>query len=213
MPFENARARMIAEDLVRRGIRDARVLDVMGRLAREAFVPPADHERAYADQALPIGDGQTISQPYMVATMTEALGLGGGERVLEVGAGSGYQTAILAELAREVISIERHPDLAAAARERLAALGYRNVEVVVGDGSVGYPSAAPYDAILVTAGAPQIPTALKAQLADGGRLVIPVGSQRQQDLYVVRREHGDYVAAVRESCVFVPLIGEQGWGG
>ena len=204
---------MIADDLVRRGIRDARVLDVMGRLPREAFVPPAHHERAYADQALPIGDGQSISQPYMVATMTEALGLSGGERVLEVGAGSGYQTAILAELAREVISIERHPALAATARERLAALGYRNVEVVVGDGSVGYPSAAPYDAILVTAGAPQIPTALKAQLADGGRLVIPVGSQRQQDLYVVRCELGDYVAAVRESCVFVPLIGEQGWGG
>src|SRR5712692_1676007 len=154
MTLEMARARMIAEDLARRGIRDARVLDVMGRLARETFVAPADHQRAYADQALPIGEGQSISQPYMVAAMTEALGLTGGERVLEVGTGSGYQTAVLAELAREVISLERLPELAATARTRLDALGYQNVQVVVGDGSLGYPAAAPYDAILVTAGAP-----------------------------------------------------------
>ena len=131
---------MIADDLVRRGIRDARVLDAMGRVAREAFVSPSDYDRAYADQALPIGEGQSISQPYMVATMTEALGLTGGERVLEVGTGSGYQTAILAELARDVISLERLPELATAARTRLDGLGYQNVQVVLGDGSLGYPA-------------------------------------------------------------------------
>jgi protein-L-isoaspartate(D-aspartate) O-methyltransferase len=205
------RARMVAEDLVRRGIRDARVLEAMGRVAREAFVSPADHDRAYADQALPIGEGQSISQPYMVAAMTEALGLTGGERVLEVGTGSGYQTAILAELAREVISLERLPQLAAAARTRLDALGYQNIQVVVGDGSLGYPAAAPYDAILVAAGAPQVPASLKAQLSDGGRLVIPVGSREHQELLVVRREQGAFVSAVRESCVFVPLVGHDAW--
>src|SRR5438552_11359303 len=138
MTLDWARARMIADDLVRRGIRDARVLDAMGRVAREAFVSPSDYDRAYADQALPIGEGQSISQPYMVATMTEALGLTGGERVLEVGTGSGYQTAILAELAREVTSIERLATLADAARLRLASLGYTAVDVVVGGGSLWY---------------------------------------------------------------------------
>src|SRR5206468_7608260 len=143
-----ARARMVAEQLERRGIRDAVVLDAMRRVPRDAFVPPADRARAYADQALPIGEGQTISQPYMVAAMTEALALTGVERVLEIGTGSGYQTAILAEIAREVLSIERHAALADSARARLAALGYANVEVVVGDGSLGEAARAPYDAIL-----------------------------------------------------------------
>src|SRR5213593_3269912 len=211
MTLDWARARMIADDLVRRGIRDARVLDAMGRVAREAFVPSADHQRAYADQALPIGEGQSISQPYMVAAMTEALGLTGGERVLEVGTGSGYQTAVLAELAREVISLERLPELSAGARTRLDALGYQNVQVVVGDGSLGYPAAAPYDAILVTAGAPRVPESLQAQLSYGRRLVIPVGSRGHQELFVVRREQDAFVSAVRETCVFVPLVGEQGW--
>jgi len=211
MTLDWARARMIADDLVRRGIRDARVLDAMGRVAREAFVSPADHHRAYADQALPIGEGQSISQPYMVAAMTEALRLTGAERVLEVGTGSGYQTAILAELAREVISIERLPELAAGARTRLDALGYHNVQVVVGDGSLGYQAAAPYDAILVTAGAPRVPESLQAQLSEGGRLVIPVGSRGHQELFVVRRERDAFVSAVRESCVFVPLVGEDAW--
>jgi protein-L-isoaspartate(D-aspartate) O-methyltransferase len=211
MTFSIDRARMVAEDLMRRGIRDARVLDVMGRLPREAFVPEAHQDYAYADQALPIGEGQSISQPYIVAAMTEALGLTGGERVLEVGTGSGYQAAILAELTREVISIERHPELAATARARLASLGYHNVSVVVGDGSVGYAAAAPYDAILVTAGAPDVPAPLKAQLADGGRLVIPVGSRGHQDLFVIRREHDVLTTAIREGCVFVPLVGANGW--
>ena len=211
MTLDWARARMIADDLVRRGIRDARVLDAMGRVAREAFVSQADHHRAYADQALPIGEGQSISQPYMVAAMTEALRLTGAERVLEVGTGSGYQTAILAALAREVISLERLPELAAEARTRLDALGYQNVQVVVGDGSLGYPAAAPYDAILVTAGAPRVPESLQAQLCDGGRLVIPVGSRGHQELFVVRRERDAFVSAVRESCVFVPLVGQDAW--
>src|SRR2546423_3421758 len=145
------RADMVTRHLEARGIRDARVLDAMRRVARDAFVAPGDQWRAYADQALPIGEGQTISQPYMVAIMTEAIGLAGTERVLEIGTGSGYQTAILAELAREVISIERLPALAEQARQRLADLGYTNGQVVVGDGSVRHPAGAPYDAILVTA--------------------------------------------------------------
>ena len=146
----------------------------------------------------------------MVAAMTEALALAGGERVLEVGTGSGYQTAVLAELARDVLSIERRPALAAQARERLAALGYGHVRVLVGDGSVGYQPGAPYEAILVGAGAPRVPEVLQAQLADGGRLVIPVGPHGRQDLVVVRRIQDAFVQTVREGCVFVPLIGEAG---
>jgi len=206
-----ARARMVAEQLERRGIRDARVLDAMRRVPRDAFVAPADHWRAYADQALPIGEGQTISQPYMVAAMTEALGLAGGERVLEIGTGSGYQAAILAELAGEVISIERHAALAEAARGRLADLGYANVTVLVADGSVGYPGCGPYAGILVAAGAPRVPEALKLQLAENGRLVIPVGPQGHQELTVLRREAGQWRETTREPCVFVPLIGQEGW--
>jgi protein-L-isoaspartate(D-aspartate) O-methyltransferase len=183
----------------------------MGRVPREAFVPPADHSRAYADQALPIGEGQTISQPYMVAAMTAALGLTGSERVLEIGTGSGYQTAILAELAREVLSVERLPELAAAARGRLVSLGYGNVQVVVGDGTLGYPDAAPYDAILVTAGAPRVPESLTAQLAEGGRLAIPVGSRHHQELRVVTRQKDAWVESIRDACVFVPLVGREGW--
>ena len=202
---------MVVEQLEGRGIRDARVLDVMRRVPRDAFVPPADRSRAYADQALPIGEGQTISQPYMVAAMTEALALTGVERVLEIGTGSGYQTAILAEIAREVISIERHASLAESARARLAALGYRNAQVAVGDGSTGYPPGAPFDAILVAAAAPRVPDPLKLQLADGGRLAIPIGPYGQQELTVVRR-HGDaFVETRREPCIFVPLVGQEGW--
>jgi len=204
---------MVARQLEARGIRDVRVLDAMRRVARDAFVTPGDEGRAYADQALPIGEGQTISQPFMVAIMTEAIGLTGPERVLEIGTGSGYQTAILAELAREVISIERLPALAERARERLAAQGYTNVHVVVGDGSLGYPALAPYDAILVAAGAPRVPASLKAQLADGGRLAIPVGPHGHQDLTLIRREGDEFLETARESCVFVPLVGAEGWTG
>jgi protein-L-isoaspartate(D-aspartate) O-methyltransferase len=211
LELEAARDRMISEQIERRGVRDARVLAAMRRVPRDAFVLPADRSRAYADQAIAIGEGQTISQPYMVAAMTEALALTGGERVLEIGTGSGYQTAILAELAREVISIERHAPLADQARGRLATFGYGHVQVLVGDGSRGDAARAPYDAILVTAGAPRVPETLKGQLAAGGRLVVPVGPQGQQTLMVVRRDGERFLETARESCVFVPLVGEEGW--
>jgi protein-L-isoaspartate(D-aspartate) O-methyltransferase len=201
----------IDDQLVARGIRDMRVLDAMRRVPRHEFVEHETQELAYADRALPIGDGQTISQPYMVAAMTEALRLQGRERVLDVGTGSGYQAAILAELAREVVTIERRPELADAARERLAALGYRNIRVVVGDGSVGYVEDAPYDGILVAAASPRVPESLKQQLADGGRLVIPVGPPDQQRLTVVTRDGDGFVESVHEGCVFVPLVGAEGW--
>jgi protein-L-isoaspartate(D-aspartate) O-methyltransferase len=211
--FAAMRADMVARQLEARGIRDARLLDAMRRVPRDGFVAAGDESRAYADQALPIGEAQTISQPYMVAIMTEAIGLTGAERVLEIGTGSGYQTAILAELAREVISIERLPALADRARQRLAHYGYTNVTVIVGDGTLGYPPRAPYDAILVTAGAPRVPGSLKGQLADGGRLVIPIGPHGHQDLTVIRRAGDEFLETRRESCVFVPLVGAEGWRG
>src|SRR5690349_4873447 len=179
----------IDEQLVARGVTDARVLDAMRRVPRDAFVPAASHPAAYADRALPIGSGQTISQPYMVAVMTEALQLAGSERVLDVGTGSGYQAAVLSLLAREVITIERRPELADSARATLAALRYINVTVIAGDGTLGIPEHAPFDAIVVGAGAPRVPVALKAQLSpDGGRLVIPVGPPEHQMLHVVTRD-------------------------
>jgi len=211
--FRELRHKMVTECIEREGIRDPRVLEAMGRVPREVFVTLTDREHAYADQAMPIGEGQTISQPFMVALMTESLELTGDERVLEVGTGSGYQAAILGELAREVISIERMPRLADEARQRLAALGYRNVEVQVGDGSIGYAPGAPYDAILVAAGAPRVPEALKAQLADGGRMAIPVGPHGHQELNIVRRDGDRFVLSIRDGCVFVPLVGEEGWPG
>lgn len=213
MAFEDARAAMVRTQIEARGLNDSRVLEAMRRVPRHVFVPETNLPSAYADQALAIGGGQTISQPYMVALMTAALGLAGGERVLEVGTGSGYQAAILGELAREVVTIERHRDLAVAAEERLKRLGYTNIRVVVGDGSRGLPEGAPYDGIVVTAGAPHVPAPLKAQLADGGRLVIPVGSSVSQDLLVLQRRGDEYEEWVREACVFVPLIGEHGWPG
>ena len=203
---------MVANQLVSRGIRDPRVLDAMARVPRHLFVPAEAVPLAYADRALPIGHGQTISQPYMVAVMTEALTLRGGERVLEIGTGSGYQAAILAELARDVVTIERRPELAEAARTRLASLGYKNITVVVADGTAG-EAGIPYDAILVTAGAPRVPASLRAQLADGGRLVIPIGTHGQQDLTVIARSGGVFVESVHEGCVFVPLVGREGWPG
>jgi len=201
----------IDEQLVARGIRDTRVLDAMQRVPRERFVPEPSQPLAYADRALPIDCGQTISQPFMVAVMTEALLLEGGELVLEVGTGSGYQTAILAELAGRVISIERRPELADAARSTLASLGYDNVEIVIGDGTLGLADRAPFDRILVTAGAPSVPTALKDQLAVGGRLVVPVGPSGYQYLTVVDRTSTGFNQHERDACVFVPLIGRHGW--
>jgi protein-L-isoaspartate(D-aspartate) O-methyltransferase len=202
----------IDQQLVARGITDARVLDAMRRVPRDAFVPPESHPAAYADRALPIGSGQTISQPYMVAVMTEALRLTGGERVLDVGTGSGYQSAVLSRLARDVITIERRPELAESARATLATLGYTNVTVIAGDGTLGSPEHAPFDAIVVGAGAPSVPAALKAQLSpSGGRLVIPVGTPEHQTLHVITRDGNAFSDTLGLSCVFVPLIGEEGW--
>ena len=202
---------MVRDQLERRGIRDPRVLEAMRRVPRHLFVPPESQASAYEDRALPIGDGQTISQPYMVAVMTEALAPPAGGRVLEIGTGSGYQAAILAELAGEVITIERRENLAAAARQRLAALGYTRIQVIVGDGTMGHADRAPYDGIIVTAGAPRVPAGLFAQLADGARLVVPVGSQFHQDLIVVERRGETAIESRREACVFVPLVGQEGW--
>jgi len=202
----------IDEQLAARGIRDPRVLDAMRRVPRHAFVPQDAQGLAYADRALPIGNGQTISQPYMVAAMTEALMLTGTERALEIGTGSGYQAAILGELAREVITIERRPELAAGASQTLAALGYTNVEVILGDGTIGYAAAAPFDAILVAAGAPRVPESLKQQLSrTGGRLVIPIGSSTEQRLTVVVRDGDQFRESIHGGCVFVPLVGAEGW--
>jgi protein-L-isoaspartate(D-aspartate) O-methyltransferase len=210
--YAELRARMVREQLAARGIRDARVLDAMGRVPRHELVPESLRADAYQDGPLPIGEGQTISQPYIVAAMSQAAALTGGERVLEVGTGSGYGAAVLAELAREVYTIERHAELAEAARRRLVDEGYARVHVRAGDGTLGWPEAAPFDAIVVTAGGPSAPPSLLAQLAPGGRLVMPIGeSPGVQRLVRLRRtERGierEDLGAVR----FVPLIGAEGW--
>ena len=198
---------MIREQLVRRGIRDRRVLDAMSAIPRESFVPEEFRHLAYSDQPLPIGFGQTITQPYMTALMAELLGLRGDEKVLDVGTGSGYHAAVLGELARRVITIERIPELCAVARTRLGG----NIEVVCGDGSLGVPEEAPFDAISVAAASPHIPPALLDQLADPGILVIPVGDRDEQDLRVVRKENGKITTRAASGCRFVPLVGRQGW--
>jgi protein-L-isoaspartate(D-aspartate) O-methyltransferase len=209
--FSIPRERMVADQLVRRGIRDPRVLAALGKVPRHRFVDEALTSRAYGDYPLPIGERQTISQPYMVALMTEALELTGQERVLEVGTGSGYQTSILAELCSKVYSIERIKSLADRAIRRLDGLGYYNVLVRVGDGSLGWPDEAPFDAVLVAAAAPKVPETLLAQLALGGRLVMPVGDAYSQVLRkAVRRETGIEWLDLG-GCVFVKLIGEQAW--
>jgi len=203
---------MVAHQLERRGIRDPRVLEVMATTPREAFVPGVPTSLAYDDRALPIDAGQTISQPYVVARMTELLQVERGDRILEVGTGSGYQAAVLACLGAKVTSIERHPDLAESARERLAALSIEGVDIRIGDGSRGEREGAPWDGIVVTAGAPSIPDSLREQLAIGARLVIPVGPRRQQDLIVVqRRGANDWEEWSDGAVVFVPLVGEGGW--
>jgi protein-L-isoaspartate(D-aspartate) O-methyltransferase len=207
--LEAARARLI--DCLSQEIRDKRVLSVMSRVPREIFVPSDYRYAAYEDMPLSIGYGQTISQPFIVALMTQALGLKGGEKVLELGSGSGYQTAILAGLAKWVVSIERVPQLAESAREVLEKLGYTNVEIYTAVQALGWPDGAPYDAIIVTAGAPSIPDALLEQLKLGGRLVIPVGSRWEQDLLrVTKRKRGNMVESLG-GCRFVPLIGMGAW--
>ncbi len=207
-----AKQRMLRVDLRGRGIRDHLTLAAIERVPRERFVPDEFRHEAYSDNAMAIGLAQTISQPYMVAIMTEALELHGPERVLEIGTGSGYQTAVLAEIVREVYTIERFEELSRRAAETLESLAYVNVTPIVADGTLGYEAAAPFDRILVTAGAPRVPPALLQQLADGGRLVMPVGGADSQVLHVVRRTDDAFPTTSLTPCRFVPLVGEQGWG-
>jgi protein-L-isoaspartate(D-aspartate) O-methyltransferase len=204
---DEARARMVKEQIESREVRDRLTLAALGKVPRHLFVPAESQRAAYEDHPLPIGHGQTISQPYIVAFMTEALGLVGGETVLEVGTGSGYQAAVLAEIAARVYSIEIVEPLAREAAERLARLGYRNVDVRAGDGYQGWPEAAPFDGIMVTAAAPRIPEALKRQLKDGGRLIIPVGDE-YQELIVVTRTGEDFEQRSVLPVRFVPMTGE-----
>lgn len=207
------RAWMVESQLRSRDISDSRVLGAFLAVPRHEFVPCEHRSQAYEDCPLPIGEGQTISQPYMVAAMTQALALQGHETILEVGTGSGYQAAILARLARQVYTIEKFACLSASACERLVRLGYTNVTCLVGDGSEGYPAAGPYDGILVAAGAPRVPAALTDQLIEGGRLVIPVGDIQSQELLLVVKKGGKISQQTINYCRFVPLTGKYGWGG
>lgn len=210
MDFDAARARLIEH--LSYEIGDKRVLSVMSCIKRELFVPSASQQLAYEDIPLSIGEGQTISQPFIVALMTQALELVGMEKVLEVGTGSGYQTAILAELSQRVITVERQPKLYQTARDLLAKLGYENVEVHLVEKTLGWLTDAPYEAIIVTAGAPRVPQTLLDQLADDGRLVIPVGSRYDQDLLQVIKRGDEIVTTNLGACRFVSLIGEEAWG-
>jgi protein-L-isoaspartate(D-aspartate) O-methyltransferase len=209
--FRDARLRMVEDQLRARDIVDERVLEAMERVPRELFVPEGERHRAYADAALPIGHGQTISQPYMVARICEALSLSGGERALDVGTGSGYQAAVLAELGTEVHTIERIAELAEQARENLAAAGYDRVRVHVGDGSLGLPDEAPFAAIAVAAAAPGLPRRLYDQLEPRGRLVVPVGGRWGQRLEVIVRSPEGPAIVRSVPCRFVPLVGEEGF--
>ncbi len=209
MDFEAERARLIEH--LSTEIKDKRVLEVMSRIPRERFVPPENQHLAYEDGPLPIGLDQTISQPFIIALMTEALELSGSEKVLEVGTGSGYQTAILAELARLVVTTERLPALAEKAKSVLDNLGYTNIEVHLAEETLGWQSEAPYDTIMVTAGAPRVPVDLLAQLAIGGRMVIPIGSRYVQELYKITRRKKKNIFQNLGSCRFVSLISKDAW--
>src|SRR6266581_9376556 len=213
LDLSRARDRMVDVQVAGRGVRDKRVLEAMRRVPREAFVEPGFEEFAYEDGPLPIGEGQTISQPYIVALMIEGAEVRPGDSVLEVGAGSGYAAAVLSQIAARVYAIERHPSLGNAARERLKKLGYDNIELRVGDGTRGWPEAAPFDAILVAAGGPEVPPALKEQLAIGGRLDIPVGEEERYQTLVklTRKSEAEFEEENLGAVAFVPLIGEQGW--
>jgi protein-L-isoaspartate(D-aspartate) O-methyltransferase len=209
--FRQERLEMVEGQLRRRGIRDERVLAAMAKIPRHLFVPRGAELESYEDRPLPIGEGQTISQPYMVAIMTQSLDLKGEENVLEIGTGSGYQTAILAELSRLVFTMERIPGLVQNSEKALRSLAYGNIRFQTGDGTKGWPEMAPFDGILVTAGAPEVPKALRRQLADGGRMVIPIGPRYSQTLLKISRD-GDHFEEENETgCVFVPLVGEFGW--
>jgi protein-L-isoaspartate(D-aspartate) O-methyltransferase len=211
MEYEKERRMMVDGQLRSRGIKDPRVLAAMETVDRHLFVRDDLRDAAYEDRALPTGEGQTISQPYMVAVMTELLELKGDERVLEVGTGSGYQSAVLSLLASEVFTVERVHSLAVRAESLLIKLGYLNVHVYTGDGTLGLPDYAPYDAIIVTAAAPKIPDAFVTQMKMGGRLVLPVGTRASQILYQLRKTPAGMSSSVSTPCVFVPLVGQNGW--
>jgi protein-L-isoaspartate(D-aspartate) O-methyltransferase len=209
--YDKARARMVDEQLVTRGVTDERVLQAMREVPRHRFVPESRRSQAYQDRPLSIGYGQTISQPYIVAYMTSLLELTGEEKVLEIGSGSGYQTAVLSRVARRVISIECIKELADSARRILEELGYDTVEVILGDGGAGLPEESPFDAILLTAAAPEVPIPLREQLIDGGRLVAPVGSRYDQILVRLRRCGAGWERETLGPVIFVPLTGHHGW--
>jgi protein-L-isoaspartate(D-aspartate) O-methyltransferase len=204
-------AQMVETQLRRRGVTDAAVLAAMEAVPRHRFVPEEFRARAYEDAPLPIGDGQTISQPYIVAAMTAALRLRPDDRVLEIGTGCGYQAAVLSRLAKEIFTVERRPKLALAALERLARLGYGNVHVHCGDGTLGLPEFAPFDAILVAAAAPAVPDPLLMRLGEGGRLILPVGDLEHQELQLIEKQGTAFLKSTLEGCRFVPLVGYYGW--
>lgn len=209
LAYSNLRMEMVNAQLRARGIRDERVLDAMARVPRHEFTPENYRSQAYEDHPLPLPEEQTISQPYIVAIMLEALDLKPSDNVLEIGTGSGYVTALLAELAAQVVSIERHAFLAGAARHLLSAIGYQNVRVITGDGSAGFAECAPYDKIIVSAAAPQLPQALVNQLAEGGRMIVPVGRDDAQQLQLIELRNGQPHTVFRELCRFVPLVSDS----
>ncbi len=208
--FSTLRWNMVDSQLRGRGISDERVLDAMERVPRHEFAPEAYRDQAYEDHPLPIGERQTISQPYIVAIMLQALALSPTDKVLEVGTGSGYVTALLAELTAQVVSLERHAALADEARRLIFSMGYTNARIIVADGTRGYPESAPYNAILVSAAAPELPQALFAQLAEGGRMIIPVGGEDSQQLQLIQMRNGLPQTSLRELCRFVPLVPGEG---
>jgi len=209
--WKNERERMVKEQIIARGVKDKRVSEAMTKVPRHLFVDKTYYHQAYNDYPLPVGHGQTISQPYMVAVMTELLNLKKDDKVLEIGTGSGYQSAILALLCSKVYTIEKIAELTRDARLRLENLGFRNISFMVGDGSMGWRDYAPYDGIIVTAGAPDIPNSLIEQLAENGRLVIPVGQEYYQTLNLVRKHKGRIYRKEIFECTFVPLLGKEGW--
>ena len=211
MDYQRQRNLMVDTQIISRGVNDARVIAAMRKVPRHLFMDESSWYKAYDDMALPVGEGQTISQPYMVAVMTELLSLGGDEKVLEIGTGSGYQAAVLAELSRELYTIERIQSLSDRAREVIAELGYSNIHMKVGDGTLGWPEAAPFDRILITAAAPSVPEPLVNQLSEGGILVAPVGDRFSQQLVRLLKQKGNLLKEYQTPCVFVPLVGEHGW--
>jgi protein-L-isoaspartate(D-aspartate) O-methyltransferase len=202
---------MVKNQLIARGIKNQKVLDAMQEIPRHLFVPSKYQKDAYNDGPLPISEGQTISQPYMVALMTECLGVKDNDKVLEIGTGSGYQMAILLKITSRVYSIERFPSLTECAISTLKSLGFEYINIKTADGTLGWPEEAPFDGIIVTSAAPRVPEQLKSQLADGGRLVIPVGSRHTQQLYILTRNGKHFTTEENTACVFVPLVGKYGW--